>query len=381
MEANIVTEHALVRERPDAASPVVAELRHGDRVRLGEATFRRAWIEVRLADGRIGHIRGETTARSEPMSQAIVVGGPMPVRLLRDLGTPADVVVPEGQILATGESSNAQYMSWTEITLPGGVHGYVEGEPHAQRIAWSQVAQRSVIIRNAPNLSGAEVKAVPNGSIIGIGPVANFAQHPWLRAILPDRTEGFIPPDTNITRLDAAIHLRRLLTFPGRCMSCHRSTNVRMANLHLTENTGRRFIGDCFVPVCSRCVGRRFSRNMVALFLAGTATVVATALTGYELVGAIGFVPFGFFSMNAAHKGATVTRYRRIAESAAGRELVGHGVNVTDLTYQQETDLDEIWYGLSKWIICPGCLKLHTQQAPWCPECQYLFPWRFGPRP
>lgn len=381
MEANIVTEHALVRERPDGASAVVAELRHGDRVRLGEATFRRAWIEVRLADGRTGHIRGETTARTEPMSQAVVVGTPMAVRFVRDLGTDPDVVVPEGQIIATGGSSNAQYMSWTEVALPGGVHGYVEGEPHAQRIVWSQVAQGSVTIRNAPNLSGAEVRTISSGSIIGIGPVANFAQHPWLRAILPDRTEGFIPPDTNITRLDAAIRLRRLLTFPGRCASCRRSGDVKMANLHLVENAGRRFIGDCFVPICSPCVDRKFSRNMVALFLAGSASLVATALTGYELLGAIGFVPFGFYSMNAAQNGATFRRYRRIASKGLVAELAGRDVDSADLSFEQEADLDEIWYGLTKWIVCPGCLTMHTQQDPWCPQCQYLFPWRFGPRP
>lgn len=380
MEANIVTEQTLVRERPDGTSPVIAELRHGDRFVLGEATFRRAWLEVTLLDGRIGHIRGEATTRTDPMSQAIIVREPMKVRFTRDLGSVADFVVPEGQIVACGEMSNAQYMSWTEIGLPGGVHGYVEGEPHAQRIVWSQVAQRHVTLRSAPNLSGAQVRTVANGSIIGIGPVANFAAHPWLRAILPDRTEGVIPPDTHITRLDAAIRLRRLLTFPGKCVSCHRAGGVKMVNLHLADST-RRFLGDCFVPVCSKCVARRFYRNMLALFVAGTGTTVATALTGFELVGAFGFVPFGFYSMNVAHKGGTVRRYRRIAEAALSSELDGRRVMVTDLTYDQETDLDEIWHGLSKWIICPGCLKLHTQQAPWCPECQYLFPWRFGPRP
>lgn len=381
MEANIVTEHVLVRERPDGSSPVIAALRHGDRVRLGQATFRRAWLEVTLADGRTGHIRGEAKTRCDPMSQAFVVGGALKARTTRDLAAESDLLVEDGQLIACGEMSNAQYVSWTEIAMPDGGLGYVEGEPRVQRIVWAQVAQRHVMLRNAPNLSGAEVRPLLNGSIVGIGPPATFAAHPWLRAILPDRTEGFIPPDIQIVRLDAEARLRRLLTFPGKCANCHRPGDVHMVNLHMIARSGGDFLGDSFVPICHRCTNRRFYRNMVVLFAGGTASVVATALTGYELLGSIGFVPFGYYSLNAAQKGGTVRRFRGIAERRITDDLAARGVTISDLTYQQETDLDELWHSLAKWIVCPGCLKLHTHQSPWCPECRYLFPWRFGPRP
>ncbi len=381
MEGNIVTERVLVRERPEGSSPVIADLRHGDRVWLGQATFRRAWVEVRLPDGRVGHIRGETATRTEPMSLAYVVGGDMKIRSVRDLDTEPGIIARDGQIVACGEMSNAQYISWTEVALPDGQIGYVEGEPRAQRIVWSQVAQKKLIMRNAPNPSGAPVKTLDLGSIIGVGPAASFAAHPWLRAVLPDRTEGFIPPDTQITRLDAETRTRRLLIFPGKCACCQGADSVRMVNLHMGGRSNRQLHGDCFVPVCYSCISRRFYRNLVILFAFGTATIVGTALTGYELLGAIGYVPFGYYTMNAAQKGGTLRRYRRVAEARMTNELASLGMSITDLTYQQETELDEIWRSLSKWIVCPGCLKLHTDQAPWCPHCGYLFPWRFGPRP
>lgn len=381
MEANIVTEHAIVRQRPEGSAASVGELRHGDRVILGEATFRRAWVEVTLPDGRTGHIRGEVRARSEPMSHAIVLHAPMPIRASRDMDLEPNVIAAKDQIIATGADSPAQYISWSEVQLPDGTIGYVPGEPVAQRIVWSQLTQKSAIIRSAPNLSGSAICTVPEGAIIGIGPAANLAQHPWLRALLPDGTDGFVPPDTQIVRLDASLRLRRLLSFPGKCAACDRTANVTMCNLHLHSPITNRYLGDCFVPICSRCVRQRMAVNLIALFLFGTGTILTSALTGHELVGAIGYVPFGFYSMNVAQKGGTVRRYRRAAMRKLRRLFEQQQVDIADLNSKQETDLDEQWPTLSKWIICPGCLSLHKEQAPWCPQCRYIFPWRFGPRP
>lgn len=381
MEANIVTEHVIVRERPDGTSPVVAELAHGARVTLGQATFKRAWVQVALPDGKVGHMRGEAATRSEPMAHAIVVGGPMRVRTVRDMSEPHAVVIPDGQIIATGAVSAAQYLAWTEIASIDGLHGYVEGEPHVQRIVWSQLAQPSVNIHKEPNSASPIVRTIRNGSIIGIGPAHGSSEHPWLRAVLPDGTDGFVAPRTQITRLDAEMRLRRLLSFPGKCVGCSGEGDVKMCNVHMTEPRDGQHLGDCFVPVCTRCVNGRFYFNIGALFTLGAAATVATALSGMNLVGAIAFVPFGFYSMNAAHKGSTVRRYRRVAERVLEQEFVQADVVPAELTLRQEDDLDELWPDMRKWIVCPKCHKMHREQAPWCPGCRYMFPWRFGPRP
>ncbi len=381
MEANIVTERVIVREHPDGTSPVVTELVHGDRVTLGQATFKRAWIEVRLPDGRAGHMRGDTAVRAEPMAHAVVVAAPLRFRHERDMGADSVGEVSPGEIIACGGTSPAQYMLWGEIATPSGAFGYVEGEPHVQRIVWSQVNQKHVALLQKPGASGSRVATIERGGIIGIGPAFGSGTHPWLRAILPDGKDGFVPPTTHITRLDAQMRLRTLLLFPGKCASCGKAKSVRMANVHLGETESGAFVGDCMVPVCAACVGKRFYTGLAALFVAGVGSTVGTAVSGHELVGAIGFVPFGFYSMNAAHKGSTVRRFRRVAERAASSELARHDVEAIDLSARDETELDEIWPRLAKWIICPGCLQLHKHQSPWCPNCRYLFPWRFGPRP
>lgn len=381
MEANIVTEHVVVRERPDGTSPVVAELAHGDRITLGQATFKRAWVQVTTPDGKVGHMRGEATTRAEPMAQAIVVGGPMRIRLVRDMNEPHALTISAGDIVSTGAVSAAQYLGWTEIATVEGVHGYVEGEPHVQRIVWSQLIQPSATIHGEPNSASAEIRTISANAIIGIGPASGTSQHPWLRAVLPDGTQGYVAPTTEITRLDAEMRLRRLLRFPGKCVKCEKDADVTICNLHLTNPRTGQHLGDCFVPVCRKCVDGWFYFSLISLFTLGAGATVGTALSGMNLLGAIAFVPFLFYSMNAAHTGSTVRRYRRVAERVLGEQFEQAGVAPAELTIRQEDELDELWPGMRKWIICPRCHKLHRDQAPWCPQCRYIFPWRFGPRP
>lgn len=378
MEASIVAEQVDVREKPDAASPVLAQLVHGTRVILGDVSFKKAWVEVRMMDGRRGFIPGNTPVRSDPMSQWLIGQTPWEIRATRDPSAAQIPSPPAGEIIACGAVSKVGDVSWTEVKLRDGQMGYIAGEPVGDRLVWVELPGKQTPLHEAPE-SVKKVASLGAGHILAIAGVAESSGKQWARAILPGGGRGFLPPSTPIIRLDPAQGLPNFRTLHATCGLCRTKTDVHMITLHLTDRGPDDIYGAAYVPACRPCLKRNFWKNLGLLTALGIVGTIITFAVGLDFIGMVAFAPLALYFMNTLASDSKARRFRQLCTKAWSGELAKHNVQVREPVETPEDNMPEKWADRPKWIVCPGCLELHREQEPWCPKCSHLFFWKMSP--
>lgn len=378
MEASIVTEQVDVREKPDAASSTIAQLAHGARVILGDITFKKAWVEIRLTDGRSGFIPGTTAVRSEPMSQWLIGQTPWNIHVARDA---ASALIPSpaaGQIAACGAVSKVGGTAWTEVQLRNNQTGYISGHPTGDHLVWAELPSKLTPVHEAP-ASATKVASLGTDHIVAVGSAAESQGKQWARVVLPNGVNGYLPPGTPIIRLDPTQALPRFRTMHGTCALCRKQAQVHMITLHLTDSGPDAIYGAAYVPACSSCLKWDFRKNVSLLIAAGLAGTVVTFAVGLEFIGMVAFTPLALYFFNTLQSAGDARRYRLLCIKAVSAEFAKYNVEVREPVENPEENLPDKWAQRPKWIVCPGCLSLHREQSPWCPQCGYLFFWRISP--
>lgn len=379
MEASIVAEQVDVREKPDAASPAIAQLAHGARVILGDITFKKAWVEIRLADGRSGFIPGTTPVRAEPMSQWLVGQTPWNIHVSRDVASAQIPSPAPGEIAACGAVSKVGERSWTEVLLRNNQTGYIAGHPSGDHLVWAELPGKLTHVHEAP-ASATKVASLGADHIIAVGSAVESAGKQWARVVLPNGTCGYLPPGTPIIRLDPAQALPRFRTVQGSCTLCRKPAQVHMITLHLTDSGPDAIYGAAYVPACSACLKWDYRKNVSLLTAAGIAGTVVTFAVGLEFIGMVAFTPLALYFFNTLQSNSDARRYRQLCTKACSADFAKHNIQVREPLEDPDENLPDKWAQRPKWIVCPGCLSLQCEQVPWCPKCGYLFfSWRISP--
>lgn len=378
MEASIVAEQVDVREKPDAASAILAQLAHGTRVHLGDISFKKAWVEIKLMDGRGGFIPGNTPVRSDPMSQWLVGQTPWDIHVSRDASAERIPSPAAGQIAACGAVSKIGEAFWTEVQLRDNQTGYIAGRPTGDRLVWAELPGKHTPVHEAPGSTN-KVASLSAEHIVAVGPAVESGGKQWARIVLPNGAGGYLPPRTPIIRLDPAQALPGFRTLQGTCSLCRKHTEVRMIILHLTDSVPDAIYGAVYVPACMACLKWNFRRSVGLLTAAGLAGTVVTFTVGLDFIGMVAFTPLALYFFNTLQSNGDARRFRQLCTKAWSAELAAHKVQVREPVENPEENLPDKWAQRPRWIVCPGCLTLHREQAPWCPQCGHLFFWRMSP--
>lgn len=382
MDVSIVAERVSVYEKADEDSAVIAGLTHGERVRMGKYTYRRAWLEIFLSDGKKAYIFGTTPIRAESMTHCLVIQQPWVIRSERQADAPVLATVDVGGVVACGAATSVpKGGNWIEVALKDGTLGYVDADQsRAQRLVWSELAQDKAQLHQRPDPASPAIATLRENFIFAVGIVEETEAGHWIRAILPDGTDGHLPADTQIKKLDV-VHAETMLPITrGKCVKCSRDAQVKLAAIHLGEAKTDDLLGICVAPVCDPCLGSVSYKMVAVLLLIGVAAALVSMSFRSYFIGVLGFLPLGLYTLNAWQQRGRAIRYRHLAEDTCEPRLRELGAVATEVEEDEIIDIQANWVRIEKWLICPGCLQLHLNQPPWCPGCGQILNYRMYPR-